>query len=398
MFKRSFLRAGATLLSFAVAPSAFAWDANDWPTHYTFDNGLDVGLVAAYRFDTNDFSDDTLPNGRPAFEDSHTNRRKELGLSIRKKGVFDALIDYEYQGHTWLDTYVRVQSQALFGADYGAFRLGYTKTPVSFEGATSTKANSFLELTLPVQAIFVGRRTGIDWAFERPRYIVNVGWYFGQDLLGDNDGRTWAARTAWTPRKSAGDLLHLGISASRERRYGTTDGRDIFHPPTARVSSPPETGLTPVRLVDSGTLSGVDHIDRGGLEALWIDGPWSLQGEVLRERVARTSGLPTFAADGFYVFGSWVLTGESRPYSGGYTGNIKPNGAGGAWELLLRYSELDLNSGAVAGGREHDWTLGVNWYLTEHFKFQANYIRATSERGNLALDPQIVETRVQIYF
>jgi len=388
----------AGLVMGAFASSAHAYDWNDWPTHYTFEDGTDIGLVLTYRYDVNDFSDDRLPNGSHAFEDSATNRRKELGLTLKKKGVYDAIVDYEYQGKTWLDTNVRFYSKAFFGEDYGAFRFGYSKTPVSFEGVTSTKATSFLELALPAQAIFEGRRTGIDWAFERQQYIVNLGYYWGQDLLGDNDGTTIGTRVAWTPRKAAGDVIHLGLSASREDRDSTRDGLGIDHAPSARISTPPETGLTPVRLVDSGTLSNADSVKRGGFEGLWIGGPWSVQGEVLRVDVSRTGGRPDFSADGAYVFASWVLTGESRPYSNGNVNNIKPKGTWGAWELLLRYSELDLNDGAVQGGKEHDWTLGANWYLTEHFKFQANYIRAWSDKGNLSLDPKIFELRAQIYF
>jgi phosphate-selective porin OprO/OprP len=380
------------------APHAYGYDRNDWPTHYAFADGTDIGVVGVYRYDLNDFSHVTLPNGKQQFVDSHTNRRKELGLTLKKKGVYDAIIDYEYQGRTWLDTFLRVQTKALFGADYGALRFGYSKTPVAFEGVTSTKADSFLELSLPAQAIFEGRRTGVDWAFERPAYILNVGYYWGQDLLGDNDGTTLAARAAWTPRKAEGDVLHLGVSASHEHRDSTTDGRDIVHAPSARVSTPPEAGLTPVRLIDSGTLSKADGVDRRGFEGLWIAGPWSVQGEALHETVSRYGGNPDFDAGGFYVFGSWVLTGESRPYANGNVNNIKPKGPWGALELLLRYSELDLNSAPIRGGKEHDWTFGANWYLTEHFKFQANYIRATSDRGNLALDPRIFELRAQIYF
>ena len=390
------LAAGIVAAGFAVF--AHAWSLDDLPAHYTFSDGTDLALVFTYRYDVNDFSDDRLPDGSNAFEDSATNRRKELGLTLKKKGVYDAIIDYEYQGKTWLDTNIRLQSKAFFGADYGAFRFGYSKTPVAFEGVTATKATSFLELALPAQAIFEGRRTGVDWAFERQSYIVNLGYYWGQDLLGDNDGTTWGGRVAWTPRKAEGDVIHLGISASQEDRDSTRDGLGVDHAPSVRISTPPETGLTPVRLVDSGTLSKADRVDRSGFEGLWIGGPWSVQGEVLRADVSRYDGNPDFKADGFYVFGSWVVTGESRPYSGGYTNNIKPKGAWGAWELLLRYSELDLDDGPIQGGKEHDWTLGANWYLTEHLKFQANYIRAWSDKGNLALDPEIFEARVQIYF
>jgi phosphate-selective porin OprO/OprP len=93
-----------------------------------------------------------------------------------------------------------------------------------------------------------------------------------------------------------------------------------------------------------------------------------------------------------------VLTGETRPYKSGAFGNVKPKNDYGAVELGLRYSTLDLNDGIVAGGKQHDWTLGVNWYLGQHFKLQANYIRAFSDKGTLALDPKITELRAQIHF
>lgn len=381
-----------------IAASAKAYDQENWPVHYTFGDGTDLGATGMYRYDLNHFSADGLPDGTDRFEDSHTNRRKELGLTLKKKDVYDAIVDYEYQGKTWLDVFLRLQSRAVCGTDYGAFRVGYTKTPVAFEGATGTKADSFLELALPAQAVFEGRRTGIDWAFERHSYIINAGYYRGQDLLGDNDGTTVAVRVAWTPRNAEGDVMHLGVSGSREDRDGTRDGRGVYRDPSVTLSTTPEAGLTPVRLISTGALAKADQVDRGGLEGLWIGGPWSVQAEVLREKVSRFGGNPDFDAGGFYAFGSWVITGESRPYSGGNTGNIKPTGAWGAWEVLLRYSELNLNDRLVQGGKEHDWTLGANWYLTQHFKFQANYIQATSEKGNLSLDPRIVELRAQIYF
>lgn len=377
--------------------SAQGYGLEDWPTHFTFSDGTDLGLLMVYRYDVNDFSDDRRPDGSNAFDDSATNRRKELGLTLRKKGVYDAMVDYEYQGKTWLDTNVRFYSKAFFGQDYGAFRVGYSKTPVSFEGNTSTKADSFLELALPSQAIYENRRIGIDWLFERPQYVVNLGYYWGGDLLGDNDGTTHGGRIAWTPRKAEGDVIHLGVSASREHRDATTDGNGVRHAASVSISTPPEAGLTPVRLVSTGAL-GADHADRAGLEALWIGGRWSVQGEAIREDVSRTGTHPDFAASGFYVFGSWVVTGESRPYRAGNVENIKPKGPWGAFELLLRYSEIDLDDAPVQGGREHDWTLGANWYLTTHFKLQANYIKAYSDKGDLSLDPTIFELRAQIYF
>ena len=389
---------GSAVVSLALlAGSALAADRNDWPTHHVVADGTDLGLSASFQYDLNRFSNDRLADGSARFEDAEAFKRREFGFFVRKKGVYDAGALFDFQTRQWQDVYARVQTKALTGTDWGALRIGYTKTPVGFEGVTSSRATPFLENALPVQAIFESRRIGVDWAFERPTYVLNAGVY-GGDLHGDNDGRTLGARAAWTPRKADGDVVHLGIAASRERRDDTVDGRGVAFPASARLRARPEVALTDIRLVDSGTLVDVDHIDRIGAEGLWIGGPWSVQGELLKAAVRREPGLADFSAHGGYVFGSWVVTGESRSYSGGNTGNIKPESPWGAVELLLRYSRLDLDDGAVRGGRQSDWTFGVNWTLDAHFKLQANVIRADSRRAAQALDPQIVAVRLQAIF
>ncbi|WP_313901640.1 porin [Leclercia adecarboxylata] len=50
------------------------------------------------------------------------------------------------------------------------------------------------------------------------------------------------------------------------------------------------------------------------------------------------------------------------------------------------------------GGRQHDWTLGANWYLTSHFKFQANYVKVDASRRGVRSQPEIFELRAQMHF
>lgn len=366
--------------------------AANWPTHYVFDDGTDFGLALKYQYDI-----DRFPNDGGRLADAHTNRRKEVGLYLKKKGVYDAVLGFDYQARTWVDTYVRVQSKAFLGTDLGALRAGFSKTPLGFEGNTSTGATTFLETALPTQAIYANRRIGVDWALERPHYLVNAGYYSGGDLNGDNDGRMVAARFAWVPHKQPGDVIHLGVSASEESPDGSTDGRNRYTPPTVRLRARPEAAFA-TRLVDSGNLLPVDHIDRVGFEGLWINGPWSLQGEYLHATVKLDGGRPSYAASGYYAFASWVVTGESRPYSGGNVDNIKPKGPYGALELALRYSELDLDDNPVLGGHESNWTLGANWYINRYLMLQANYVRAQSSRRNVTVDPDVVEVRGQVQF
>jgi len=384
----------------AVHAGAHAGDAGAragaWPPKIAFADGTELALGGNFAHDANRFSGDGY-DGAP-LEDDDGWRRRELGLSLKRKGVYDFGATFDFEAKTWNDVVLRVEGKALFGHDIGKLRVGQMKLPLGFEGNTATRSVVFMENSLPTQAFYQGRRSGIDWAFERDRYIVNAGYFFESDLQGDNKGDTVAARVAWTPSKQDGQVLHLGVSAAQERPDSEVDGLGMTVHPSARWRAKPEASLTAVRLVDSGTLTRVDRIERGGLEALWIQGPWSLQGEYLRQKTTRESGLPSYAADGAYAFGSWLVTGESRPYGAGNVGNPRPKGRYGALELLARYSRIDLDSDGIAGGRQHDWTLGANWYFTGHLKFQLNYVRAKATRGALSTDPSVLQLRAQLHF
>ncbi len=366
------MRPNPTLLALSLAalPAfASAADFDNWPTRYTFGDGTELAATANIAYDYNDFS------SASGLEDDDAVRRKEFGATLKKKGVYDAMVYYDFQADTWLDVFVRFESKAFFGRDVGRFRFGYMKTPVGLDANTSSRAGSFLETSLPVQAFYEGRRTGVEWVLERPQYLLQAGAYGGKDLQGDNPGTTQAVRAVWTPVKAPGDVIHLGLAYSQENPRGYSDGRDVHHEASARLRARPEAGLTDIRYVDSGALVTADQIRRTGLEGIWIRGPFSLQAEALRATVTRRDGKPDYTGSGQYAMASWVLTGESRPYNAGAVANIKPAHNYGAVELLARYSRLDLDDGSILGGRQHDLTLGANWYLTSHFKFQANYVK-----------------------
>ena len=369
------------LLLSPIAITARASD--DWPTHYAFGNGVDVGLKGLLQYDSNDFGNDRLPGGMHVFDDAHDWRRKEFNLYVNKSGVFEINAGYDFQARAWVDNYLAVETPA------GRFRAGQFKTPVGWEdGNTSTGATLFLERALPEQAVHEGRRVGLEWQRGiTSKWLLQAVWFARGDLNADADGTTIAGRAVFTPVRSTDAVVHLGVSASREER---DDG-------TARVRMRPEVALTPVRLVDTGTLQGVDHVDRVGVEAGWLRGPLLLQGEYLSLRAHRPA-MSDFTSQGGYVTAAWLLTGEAHGYKGSGFANPVPVHAWGAVELALRFSTLDLDSGSVTGGREHDWTLGLNWYLGKHFKLQANYIRAFSDCGDLDIDPRIFALRAQLAF
>ena len=120
--------------------------------------------------------------------------------------------------------------------------------------------------------------------------------------------------------------------------------------------------------------------------------------------------------DAWQIAASYLITGEDASFKG-----VKPKndfdlekGGWGAWELVARYSEINLdedtfknasgvNAGefgatgtaATAAGLAYSdlsrsaksaksWTAGVNWYLNQNAKIQLNYEHTSFDGGDLA--------------
>jgi phosphate-selective porin OprO/OprP len=91
--------------------------------------------------------------------------------------------------------------------------------------------------------------------------------------------------------------------------------------------------------------------------------------------------------DGYQITGSWIITGEIRDYryKGGTFGpvpvarSVYQNGIG-AWEVVGRWSSIDLSDGAVDGGEMDILSAGINWWLTPTFMLNLNYRYIMNDR------------------
>lgn len=277
----------------------------------------------------------------------------------------------------------------------GKLRVGHFKEPFSLEELTSAKYLTFLERGLP-NTFAPSRNTGFmlhDTAFE-DRATWAVGLFRDTDDRGmdmDDGGYNITGRVtglAWYEDKGA-SLLHLGAAYS----YRNPDD-------SLRYRARPEAHLTD-RFVDTGTFVS-DQADLLGLEAAWVDGPLSLQGEYVMASADLMGGSdPDFS--GYYGQASYFLTGEHRKYktSSAAFDRVKPNknfawGAGcGAWEVKARYSHIDLDSNAINGGELEDISAGVNWYLNPNLRVMWDYIHADTDDSGEA---DILMMRLQADF
>lgn len=162
-------------------------------------------------------------------------------------------------------------------------------------------------------------------------------------------------------------FLHLGVAV---RLSGDNPAQRYFGNPGVNATD---------AYVDTGTYAAkrARHL---GVEAHYSQGPWSVMGEyVMAKTDAPEVGDPRF--QGFYVLGSWVVTGESRAYdrAHGELLRLVPKGRWGALELFARFASVDLNDAAIAGGRYTRIEAGANWWATTRWKLGIVY-------GNVKLD------------
>ena len=320
-------------------------------------------------------------------------RRARLGLSgkIDDNWRFQAEYDFAENGSSANDVWLRYT-----GMENGNITIGHFKVPFGLEEITSSNNITLIERSLPTTTFAQSRRMGVGYSGGGDNWTMAV-MAFGQgqgsgvrSTTGD-EGLGVGGRFTFTPVNNGSTLVHLGIAASSEQ----PSDKDVEQ---VRFRTRPESRPTNVRLVDTGNIGDVNRINQLGLEAAWQSGPFSIQGEYMQSDVSRGNGQPDVDFSGWYVSGSWVITGESRGYRGGVFRGVSPSGSGGAWELTARVSNVNLDDGPIQGGKEDNWTIGVNWYANNRVRFMANYIDVSTTRQGVSNDPGIFLMRAQVAF
>jgi len=247
------------------------------------------------------------------------------------------------------------------------------------------------DATIPILA------DGVKWLGYAPK--LGLLWNLG--VYGDwlSEGQSFssydhqvAGRLVWLPVMSEERLLHVGVSA----RYGKPDNGVL------RLRSRPELFLTPY-FVDTGEFPADSSKTLAG-EVYYRPGSLLLGSEYFVEKVqAPQSGDPWFHGGEAVI--SWLLTGETRAYNtrGGFFNQVSPartvlEGGPGAWEIVGRFSYIDLDGGTLRGGRFWRFTPMVNWHLSDHVRLELAYGYGSLNRFDLIGKTQFFQSRLQLQF
>ena len=297
----------------------------------------------------------------------------------------------------------------------GNVRVGNQKSPISFEHLTSSRFLTFMERSLGFDAFVENGNNGFSpgilvfdsYADKHGTWAVgvfkNTREPFGWDV-GRNNAEV-VGRVTYLPVYEDGGrrLVHVGLGAIHR------DADDDGVRARARYSARNAPGAVAPLLADTGVIDARQQ-QVVVPEFAVVMGSFSLQSEYYASWVQ--AALPP-AGSGFgrgtgffqsaYAEAAYFLSGEHREYvredraAFGRVTPLRPfawtrecGATGpGAWQVAARYSYLDLDSRGIEGGRVHDFTLGLNWFLNPNAKVQWNYFLAHRDVAGFAGDGYI---------
>lgn len=295
---------------------------------------------------------------------------------------------------TFLDVWVGAKDLPYVGRA----RVGHFFEPFSLERVTQNQRTTFMERSL-ADTFAPARNLGIeayDSLGDEERATYAVGWFAaGSDNFGDQfanfGGQALTGRATWLPIWAADGRAYMHLGAAYSYRTPPDHLLRYFTGPEARAGE-----STPVfAFVDTGNIRA-EHNQLFGAEWAFVYGGLYLQAEYIAVPVNQVAG-PNLFFGGAYLNVSYFLTGESRTYNKllGIIDRVFPfenffrvrdeNGGlatgRGAWEIAARSSFIDLTDVNIQGGRLHDYTIGLNWYLNAYTRVKWELIQANLDRA-----------------
>lgn len=299
-------------------------------------------------------------------------RRARIGLKHKSgkdwKAELELNIDHASEEVDITDGYVQYNGWRIADVTFGRMKQAF-----GLEESTSSRYISTMERSVVTEAFAPGRSFGVQLSEEGDRHSWNVGLYQASEDQYGLDGYALTGRITFSPINVPGSVTHFGLSGSSRDMLGET----------YKINESLEIDAADT-VVESRRIAA-DRVSQVAVEGAWVAQRFSLQGEWMQQQITeifsegRAGPMAEFS--GYYVLASYFLTGESRVYDRGSFGEVKPSGDGGAWELVARYSSIDLMS-LNEGVNADISVLGLNYYATGRARLMLNFSRSNNRSSD----------------
>jgi phosphate-selective porin OprO and OprP len=342
-------------------------------------------------------------------------RRARIGVDGKAFGDWDYKLIFDFAGSGVEDAGQLYEGWLQYsGVKPLHLRVGAFAPSIGLEDQASTNGMPLLERSVAedlARGLAAGdTRTAVElwgsgdhWLASaaltgRVIGVVSTGTVSGSGTVGTaqtyGDQLGVVGRIAGTPFSGPDWLVHFGVHGSYVITPANTGGptsKGLWTAPNSEVvafANTPELRVDGTKLINTGSIPA-KNASTLGLEFAAEKQNFYLQSEYDLFTVDRSDipSTPTFS--GYYVEGGWIVSGESRVYNKQTAALDAPpvahpfswaNGGTGAFELVARYSDMDLNyhAGAagkaptltsIRGGEEQNATLGLNWYPNSFVRF-----------------------------
>jgi phosphate-selective porin OprO/OprP len=343
-------------------------------------------------------------------KDGDVFRRARIGVDGRAFGDWDYRLIFDFAGTATEDSGQLYEGWIQYsGLKPVHLRVGAFSQSIGMEDQASTNGMPLLERSV-VSDIARGMvagdtRSGVELWGAGDHWLASAaltGKVIGvlntgtatptAQTFGDQSG--FVGRLAGDPFHGSDWLVHFGVNGSYLISPPNTTGptaSGLRAAPNSEVvafSNTPELRIDGTRLINTGNIPA-SHASTTGVEFAAQKANFLFQTEYDYFTVNRTDVQSTPTFSGYYFEGDWVITGEPRVYNSQTAAFDAPlvahpfsiDGSGlGAWELVTRYSDMDLNyhqgsagtapsPTAIRGGEEQNFTIGLNWYPNQFTKF-----------------------------
>ena len=389
---------------------------NGRPTIASADSRFSLSIRALVQYDTAYFMQGTAAqqlaaaNG-PDLSSGSNFRRAQLGIQGKVFGDWNYFFNYDFGGGASSGNELQGRIQQAFveyaGIPNWSFRIGAYPWSANLEDATGAGDVIFLERNAAsdLSRSLAGGdgRDGIGVIYAGESFFGSVAYTGGKvadSALFFDEQQAIVARVSDVFYSDADWKLLLSGAINWVFHGGdATAGAGSANNITLQDGPELTTDDNSLRLVSTGAIN-VDQAYNWGVEgaAEWRN--FYAQAGYFGFGMEPQAGAPNLNFDGWYVQGTWILTGESRPYNqqNGSFANPKPrvpfsiDGWGpGAWEVAARYSDLDLNdnagvlgsalpAGGIRGGDQRIFTAELNWFPNNVLKFALQYQHTQIDR------------------
>ena len=274
-------------------------------------------------------------------------------------------------------------------------QAGNFKEYFSVQRNNSSRYLQFMERPMITQALAPSRHLGINAKYSKDWFWGSTGVFFqtidnletrtfvedSNKDYGVDEGISSTTKIVLMPGFDQKDWgLHIAGAFSYRQPKTDDEKTSLSGTPAVRFSTRNSNSINRKKYIDTDEILNVKHnlLYTGEFAGYWKGLRW--EGAYLANDVQRINASdPNMHLWGWYAQAGWLLFGGRQRYDSNGAKFTRPS-RGQKWgdlELCARYEYIDFNNKhadiKTSFGAAQAFTLGLNYYVNDHFKVMVNY-------------------------